>query len=574
MERAGCIVRDARALLLPTSVVEPPTSPSFFSALETEALFLSSTMPPDAVVEPPASMSQAEQRRLARECPLIGAAFLAALPARDDAARTSRYHVELISSQVTASVVTLSRVALANCTYTQELLLTPLPPSPRAPAPPPIDIGCGCAVTVAASPPSAAPRAPGAPSVDLVLQAMTPGAWLHGPAVSEDDPQSCGPPPDPRAAAAAAGAGAPRVSEPTLGQSVQWAQLAACEAQVLGLRKKRDGEAARACVNAPLQQRASSGPLCIRLPVAAGAGSSGGSLRILIRRSYAFNVLPDGHILVVGVPLPPRGAGVSSAPSIEAVVRVSSLDDSRSGGSGGGFRRVNCPTHATRAVFEGGLPGSAAGPYPRSVTVSAYAFARNAAAQPPHQLLCLFEAADFGCQWPGLRGVLRVALPAAAGDGPAALALPAGLASLLVPSPEPRASAAAALSLPPALLDPRALPRHIAVVMDGNGRWATQRGLPRTAGEWRYDPYPYLPLIRDVSRLLQATSLASTQSIASSAPAAACASPSSRSTRSRRRTGRAPPPRCDAPHITLSCGAWYSGHTSLPRPPLQCRLPY
>jgi undecaprenyl diphosphate synthase len=25
-------------------------------------------------------------------------------------------------------------------------------------------------------------------------------------------------------------------------------------------------------------------------------------------------------------------------------------------------------------------------------------------------------------------------------------------------------------------------PRHIAVVMDGNGRWATQRGLPRTAG--------------------------------------------------------------------------------------------
>ena len=26
------------------------------------------------------------------------------------------------------------------------------------------------------------------------------------------------------------------------------------------------------------------------------------------------------------------------------------------------------------------------------------------------------------------------------------------------------------------------LPRHIAVIMDGNGRWAKQRGLPRTAG--------------------------------------------------------------------------------------------
>lgn len=27
-----------------------------------------------------------------------------------------------------------------------------------------------------------------------------------------------------------------------------------------------------------------------------------------------------------------------------------------------------------------------------------------------------------------------------------------------------------------------AMPRHIAIVMDGNGRWATSRGLPRTAG--------------------------------------------------------------------------------------------
>jgi len=28
----------------------------------------------------------------------------------------------------------------------------------------------------------------------------------------------------------------------------------------------------------------------------------------------------------------------------------------------------------------------------------------------------------------------------------------------------------------------RAVPNHIAIVMDGNGRWATKRGLPRTAG--------------------------------------------------------------------------------------------
>ena len=29
---------------------------------------------------------------------------------------------------------------------------------------------------------------------------------------------------------------------------------------------------------------------------------------------------------------------------------------------------------------------------------------------------------------------------------------------------------------------PRGTPRHVAIIMDGNGRWATQRGLPRTEG--------------------------------------------------------------------------------------------
>lgn len=34
----------------------------------------------------------------------------------------------------------------------------------------------------------------------------------------------------------------------------------------------------------------------------------------------------------------------------------------------------------------------------------------------------------------------------------------------------------------PAELDPARLPSHLAVIMDGNGRWARQRGLPRVMG--------------------------------------------------------------------------------------------
>jgi undecaprenyl diphosphate synthase len=34
----------------------------------------------------------------------------------------------------------------------------------------------------------------------------------------------------------------------------------------------------------------------------------------------------------------------------------------------------------------------------------------------------------------------------------------------------------------PTDLDPQKLPQHVAVIMDGNGRWANKRGLPRVAG--------------------------------------------------------------------------------------------
>lgn len=44
-------------------------------------------------------------------------------------------------------------------------------------------------------------------------------------------------------------------------------------------------------------------------------------------------------------------------------------------------------------------------------------------------------------------------------------------------APPPHSSGARPPAIPAELV-----PRHVAVVMDGNGRWANQRGLPRTAG--------------------------------------------------------------------------------------------
>ncbi|TKK79083.1 isoprenyl transferase [Kribbella jiaozuonensis] len=51
-----------------------------------------------------------------------------------------------------------------------------------------------------------------------------------------------------------------------------------------------------------------------------------------------------------------------------------------------------------------------------------------------------------------------------------------GEKKVVVP-PEPHPSGARAPGIPKELV-----PRHVAIVMDGNGRWAKQRGLPRTEG--------------------------------------------------------------------------------------------
>src|ERR1700758_2339988 len=49
-----------------------------------------------------------------------------------------------------------------------------------------------------------------------------------------------------------------------------------------------------------------------------------------------------------------------------------------------------------------------------------------------------------------------------------------------VTPPYPHPGGAKPPSIPSALI-----PRHVALVMDGNGRWAKQRGLPRTEGHKR-----------------------------------------------------------------------------------------
>ena len=43
-------------------------------------------------------------------------------------------------------------------------------------------------------------------------------------------------------------------------------------------------------------------------------------------------------------------------------------------------------------------------------------------------------------------------------------------------------AAAQAIASPAQALPPSKLPRHVAIIMDGNGRWAQSRGLPRPAG--------------------------------------------------------------------------------------------
>ncbi len=55
----------------------------------------------------------------------------------------------------------------------------------------------------------------------------------------------------------------------------------------------------------------------------------------------------------------------------------------------------------------------------------------------------------------------------------------------VTPAPAPRAPIAHPSGAEPPAIPLEAVPRHVALVMDGNGRWAKARGLPRTEGHKR-----------------------------------------------------------------------------------------
>jgi undecaprenyl diphosphate synthase len=72
--------------------------------------------------------------------------------------------------------------------------------------------------------------------------------------------------------------------------------------------------------------------------------------------------------------------------------------------------------------------------------------------------------------------VARVVVKPATAKKAAAVSKKSSRKKLIKP-PTPHRS-----SIRPPKLDPKQIPHHVAIVMDGNGRWAKQRGLARTAG--------------------------------------------------------------------------------------------
>jgi undecaprenyl diphosphate synthase len=172
-----------------------------------------------------------------------------------------------------------------------------------------------------------------------------------------------------------------------------------------------------------------------------------------VRTVQAVSLAADGHTLCVRLP---TRLGQSRTQSV--AVRAWFLDREL-----GGVRGAVSPTHAFTATR-----------WPAEPRAAVFTLAERGGEE--EEATLLVEPGNAAVTWHTLRPT--------AGQG----SLPCGLADWLslCSMPPGRADAEAALpGVAPAatpLVPSEALPRHIAVVMDGNGRWAQARGLPRSAG--------------------------------------------------------------------------------------------
>ena len=204
--------------------------------------------------------------------------------------------------------------------------------------------------------------------------------------------------------------------------------------------------------------RVASAPLVVEVELdGPSAGSSSGGTRVAVTVDVVGNVLADGAMLAVALPLP-SSAAADTAASLHWNL------------PGCPLRRIVVPTHDMLLVSSPGGAGEAG--------------AAVAPAASSGTLLAVLEPASVTRSWPATLP------PSPITPGGTWVPLPTGLAphGVVTASPPPLPPPTAAAAPPPtpatAATGDGALvvPRHIAVVMDGNGRWARSRGLPRTEG--------------------------------------------------------------------------------------------
>ena len=209
-------------------------------------------------------------------------------------------------------------------------------------------------------------------------------------------------------------------------------------------------------------------------------GTLGGELRITT--TYTCNLLNDGHLLTLGLPLPPH------LRDGELTLTVTGVP----------LSCVTSPTHGVVCTGEGMFSASLV-PSPSPCDCIRHQPSVPGGGVLPPFFLGMLEPVDVGVRWEGLRGdpspshpclppgLSRLVTGAAPSRDPPGS--PTSLLQRLVggkggcapatsPSPSPTALSPPTPA-PPATLH---IPPHIAIVMDGNGRWAGSRGLPRSAG--------------------------------------------------------------------------------------------